>query len=257
MWVLAGDSRSRANEEVKSKLLMNDCPTTGKLAQSNQYIGSEAPSERGSFTKFSNVPSEASSTTNCSSDSSGAVPLCPLLVVPVNTRLACVVQNLCHNRQQDLTFDVRGLLSRGGLPLFQIRVAEVGAPVPGIHLETLNDRVQLAFLSTAELWLGGDRPRMNFFRASGVPFGSFQKAENGWYRVMYADEEILWFTGSFSEHQIQVIDRDGVTVATVSQQTSSEYRVYVQARTDAGLVILGLLAIDKCEQAACQPGISH
>merc|ERR550532_2786162 len=61
------------------------------------------------------------------------MPLCPLLVVPAGTRLACIVQNRIWRERQELSFNVRGMQSRGGAALFQLRVSECGNQVPGVY----------------------------------------------------------------------------------------------------------------------------
>lgn len=228
--------------------------------RSNQ--GSSAP-------KFSPQPSlssdqqlSAPTSVSGSSGEDGLYPvahcnstaLCPLLVVPVGTRLACVVQNVACRKKQELTFDIRGLLSRGGQPLFQIILSEVHSDYPVIRVETVQERghgrERLAYCTTQELFQRDiPDPRITLYRGSDASYGRLQRLENGDYGIIFQDKCLLRFTGNFQQHDVHVIDAGGATVATVSQMSADEYQVYVSARTDAGLVILGLVGIDKFEIA--------
>jgi len=176
------------------------------------------------------------------------MPLCPLLIVPEGTRLACVVQNDVCRKKQDLSFNIRGMQSRGGAALFQMRVSEHGSLSPGIYVETLGGKEQLAFLSTEDLWQGSARPVLSISRPWGEVYGSIQKSESGEYVVQRGKSGVMWvFSGDFLRHSVQVVTTSGHAVASVCPGSSEEYQVYGQACTDAGLLILGLLAIDKCE----------
>lgn len=177
------------------------------------------------------------------------LPLCPLLVVPERTRLACLVQNDVCRRKQDLSFDIRSVPSREGAPLFRIRVAEHETMGAGIYVETLSGREQLAFLSTEALWQNSEHPVLEITRPTGVSYGSIEKGQNGEYFIIgKRGEKLLTFEGDFQSHSIQVISPGGTVVAaTLPESSLEEYQAHIQARTDAGLVILGLLAIDKCE----------
>jgi hypothetical protein len=178
------------------------------------------------------------------------LPLCPLLIVPDGTRLACIVQNDLRCRKQELCFDIGAVPARGGAPLFRVRVSELSTEAPGIYVETLSGREQLAVLSTEELWRGTERPSLSISRPWGLPYGTIQKGENGEYYVMRGTSTLLVIAGDFENHSIRVRNSSDNTVATVMQASPEEYQVHMQARTDAGLIILGLLAIDKCEIAS-------
>lgn len=175
------------------------------------------------------------------------LPLCPLLVVPDGTRLGCVVQNDVCRQRQELSFDVSAVSGRGGAPLFRARVSELGQDGPAIFIETLGGRDQLAYLSTEDLWRKSKCPVMGISRPWGLPYGTMQKGENGEYVVVRGQSPLLTFAGDYGSHSIKVMVPSGHTIATTLQTSPEEYQVHMQARTDAGLVILGLLAIDKCE----------
>jgi hypothetical protein len=193
------------------------------------------------------------------------MPLCSLLLVPDFTRLNCIVQADVCRRKQELSFNAT---SCGGRPLFQLRVSEIVTDNPGIHVETLQGQEQLAFLSTAELWArcegmaassanpGSVIPpvepvfALKIFRPMGVPFGSFRKSRSGEYIVSRGSSDILLFSADADSpnRTIQVFEcPTGSIVASVFQDTPGEYQVSVMTRHDAGLVILGVLAIDKLE----------
>lgn len=180
-------------------------------------------------------------------------PLCPLLVVPDGTRLACVVQDDVRRRRQELSFDIAAVPQRGGTPLFRARLSELMSPrlgsdtTPGIFAETLGGREQLAFLSTEPIWRGDKRPAFEITRPFGERYGVLEKNDNGSYCAYSSKGDLLLvFSGDFRSHNIQVT-QSGSVVAAIMQSSPEEYHVHVQARTDAGLVILALLAIDKCE----------
>lgn len=182
------------------------------------------------------------------------LPLCPLLVVPDGTRLGCVVQNDVCRMKQELSFDICAVPGRGGAPLFRARVSELSNEGPAIYVETLGGRDQLAYLSTEDLWRNAASPVLGISRPWGLPYGTMQKGENGEYVVVRGQSPLLTFAGDYLSHSIQVMVPSGHTIATTLQTSPEEYQVHMQARTDAGLVILGLLAIDKCEVAARSPG---
>jgi hypothetical protein len=176
------------------------------------------------------------------------LPLCHLLVVPDGTRLACVVQNDVRRRKQEIAFDISAVPARGGAPLFRMRVSELGRESPGIFVETLGSREQLAFLSTEDLWQGNTtRPKLSISRPWGLPYGEVQKSENGEYVVARGGTTLLVLTGDFASHTAQVLNSNGQQIATTLQTSPEEYQVHMLSRTDAGLVILALLAIDKIE----------
>lgn len=177
-------------------------------------------------------------------------PLCVLLVVPENTRLACVVQSNVCRVKQELTFHITGLSSCGGKPLFQIRVSDKETSPPGIFAESLDGKDQLAFISTEELWQGSSYPVLRIVRPSGAAYGTMQKTEAGDYRVYRGGVELLRFTGDFAGHNVQVSDASGRAVANTWQTSPEEYQAHVYALCDASLVIIGFVAIDKCEMSS-------
>jgi hypothetical protein len=188
------------------------------------------------------------------------LPLCPQLIVPDGTRLKCVLQEAVCRRRQELTFNINGIAAHGGAPLFQIRVVEraVTAGNCGIFVETLGGKEQFAFLSTQEMWAdeGDLTPKFGIMRPGGLPYASMQKSPQGEYVVRCGQENMMTFSGDFLTHDIQVRGALGQTVGLVGNSSGGEYEVQVNPRSDAGLVVLGLLAIDKCERASSSPPVS-
>lgn len=199
------------------------------------------------------APSESGMSDTHPKPNGTQMPLCKLLIVPEGTRLACVVQNDVCRKKQDLSFNIRGMQSRGGAALFQIRVSEHGNVSPGIYVETLGGKDQLAFLSTEELWKGTVRPILSISRHAGEHYGSIQKNTNGEYIVQRGELDMWVLSGDFTSHSVQVMSMSNQLVASVCPGNLEEYQVYVQARIDAGLLILSMIAIDKCE---ADPGAS-
>jgi len=172
-----------------------------------------------------------------------------MLVVPAGARLSCYVQNEVRRSKQDFSFNINALPARAGSPLFRMRVAECGPESPKIFVETLGGREQLAELSTEELWRGSKRPSLAISKAWGQLYGKVQKMEAGKYVVWQGQSPIVIFTGDFQTHSILVLNSSGHTVATTMKTSLGEYQVDMHSHTDAGLVLLVLLAIDKCELA--------
>lgn len=174
-----------------------------------------------------------------------AALLCPVLQVPESTRLNCIVENDMCRRRQEMAFNVRGV---SGAHLFQVRVAETTSKAtPGILLEKLGGEELLAFLSTEEVWQGVARPNLNIFWPNGVHYGTMQKSEEGEYIVQQNGSVVLVYAGDFASHSVKIKSGAGRTVGSISQDSPEEYQVMVHTLNDAGLILLGALAIDKCE----------
>jgi len=236
-------------------------PASGSLAENSRNSAQSAARGKGKGRRLSlqavsvgsasvNMslsPTPADDDAQSEASHGSSEPLCPLLIVPEGTRLACVVQNNVCRRRQDLSFNLRGKQSCGGAALFQVRVSERSGLSAGIYVETLGGKEQLAFLATDELWRGSPRPVLGISRPSGEPYGSVRRGEGGEYVLQRRRSNIWVFSGDFAGHRIQVVTTGGRFVASVWPGSADEYHVYVQSRVDAGLLVLGLLAIDKCE----------
>mmetsp|Transcript_33046 Transcript_33046/g.58753 ORF Transcript_33046/g.58753 Transcript_33046/m.58753 type:complete len:471 (-) Transcript_33046:93-1505(-) len=179
------------------------------------------------------------------------MPLCPSLIIPDGTRLACVIQNDLRRTKQSLAFDVRSVVSRGGASLFRIHVNELNDQTPGVSVETLDGSEQLAFLSTEHLWVesstSSHAPLLSIYRPKGALYGTVQKNSNGDYQVLRGQTSLMTISGDFAQHKIEITAASGRAVAATQQTSPEEYMVNVQSRIDAGLVVLALLGVDKCE----------
>eukprot|EP00747_Dinoflagellata_sp_TGD_P058974 gnl/TRDRNA2_/TRDRNA2_151354_c0_seq1.p1 gnl/TRDRNA2_/TRDRNA2_151354_c0~~gnl/TRDRNA2_/TRDRNA2_151354_c0_seq1.p1 ORF type:complete len:384 (+),score=63.39 gnl/TRDRNA2_/TRDRNA2_151354_c0_seq1:351-1502(+) len=176
--------------------------------------------------------------------------LCPSLVVPDGTRLACVVRRRICNAKQNEIFDILGLPARGSAPLFRVCVAERQAN-PGIFIETLGGVEKLAFMSTEELWRGTPAPNFRIDRQDGTNFGTIQKKRNGSFVALRGRTSLLVLSGDLAAPSgIQVSDATGYVVASTREATTESYQVHCQAGADVALILFGLLAIDKSERPA-------
>jgi len=182
-----------------------------------------------------------------------AVTLCPELVVPDSCTLQCgIPEAVCHKRQ-NLVVSVHGLTVPRGTALFQARLAEgdsADISGVGIHLETLGGCKKFAFLSTQEVWAVPREchPEMEISKASGEKFATISKTESGTYAITRGTDALMVFSGNFSKHEGQVYSARGPKVGMVGPGSAEGmYEVTVFSNEDAGLVILGLLAIDKME----------
>lgn len=178
------------------------------------------------------------------------VVLCPLLLIPPETRLDCLVDRKLCRRRQDMVFNVRGI---SGAELFQVRVAESSATAR-IHLETLGGRDHLAAVSTEEIWKAANpSPKLELLHQGGAQFGFVQKSGAD-YVVQDRASVLFRFVGDFARHQYEAKNMQDDTVASVNLISDTQYKVIVHSQTDAGLMVLSALAIDKCE---ILPGHAH
>lgn len=212
------------------------------------------------------VPQAAGGASGCASY--GATPtgssrmsltprwLCPQLTVPVGTELHCVLPNLMSGTKQNLVVHVCSIAERGSRPLFQARVVEAdGDPEcphrAAISLETPGGEGRLAYVSTQEVWArtAGQEPKMEMTRASGAKFGTIMKNATGGYTITGETGILAVYCGHAMKHEMRVSDSCGATLAEVTPgRSSNAYEVVVYPNVDAGLITLGLLAIEKKER---------
>ncbi|CAK0895310.1 unnamed protein product, partial [Prorocentrum cordatum] len=185
-------------------------------------------------------------------------PLCPQLMVPDRSKLQCVLQDKVHFKRQNICVNVCSIAARGGTgtPLFQARINEVdvvGLSGAGIYLETLRGEEKFAFLSTQEVWNCPEKrqPSMDIMRElRGQVREHGEERRRGVHRLD-GGSPFITFSGNFSKHDVRVTDGNGQTLAEVNPgSTDGTYEVVVFPNVDAGLIILGLLAINKTELVA-------
>eukprot|EP00747_Dinoflagellata_sp_TGD_P165406 gnl/TRDRNA2_/TRDRNA2_186627_c0_seq1.p1 gnl/TRDRNA2_/TRDRNA2_186627_c0~~gnl/TRDRNA2_/TRDRNA2_186627_c0_seq1.p1 ORF type:complete len:364 (-),score=39.43 gnl/TRDRNA2_/TRDRNA2_186627_c0_seq1:168-1223(-) len=183
-------------------------------------------------------------------------PLCPIFVVPEGTRLTCNVQDQVCRKRQEFDFTVTG---RAGAPLFDVCVSELKSN-PRIslfsrlsitRLNGTEEQVTVAYVSTEELWHATghfEQPIFTLYRTSGAIFATIQKDKLGNYVVLREGSTYFRFSGSFLNHSLQGWNEHGHLVVFTSQTAMESYQVQVEAGVDAGMVVLCLMAIDKCER---------
>jgi len=190
--------------------------------------------------------------------------LCTALVVPKGKRMVCLVEARLYQERQDIEFKITSSLSRGCKPLMLVRVSETEQSDPKIVLEQLPDGDAergsvFASVSTTNLW----EERMDseavftFLDASGSVYGRFTRTAPDSYDLIAESQEsdipTLTFFGDLRDHSIRVeTGSENKLVATVEPCRRStlraSYQVSIEAGVDAGLVLLGLLTIDKSER---------
>ncbi|CAK0852847.1 unnamed protein product [Prorocentrum cordatum] len=181
--------------------------------------------------------------------------LCPQLVVPKNCTLQCALPRIVCHKRQNVVVSIKSLAVPVETALFQARVAEGDSTKlsgAGIHLEMLGGEDEFAFLSTDDVWAsrGARQPEMEIRKVSGEKYATIRKTDNTTYIMARGADTLMVFSGRFSRHELQVCCAAGQMVATVTPSSSKAmYEVVVYTNADAGLIILGLLAIDKVEVA--------
>mmetsp|Transcript_71323 Transcript_71323/g.185980 ORF Transcript_71323/g.185980 Transcript_71323/m.185980 type:complete len:363 (+) Transcript_71323:78-1166(+) len=183
------------------------------------------------------------------------VPLCPQLMVPASSNLRVVVPELACRRRQDTLINICSVPSLGGSPLFRARVSEGERAAPGargIYLETLEGDQQFAWVSTEELWSspGGTAPKLLIMRPDGLQFATMKKNNRGDYVVMCGLDVLAVFSAVSQAREARAVSGQGRLLAQIQRGVQGFCEVTTSPDIDAGLIILGLLAIDKCERAA-------
>lgn len=180
--------------------------------------------------------------------------LCPSLVVPSGMELVFAVSELITAEKQQVSFHIVDLQ---GQPLSRVVVDEFGSR-GGIFLRSLDDR-PLAWVKTAGLYeKSGATPQICW--PSGEVYGSISKEDpvpNKRYTLRdKTGHRIFTYNGNFQEKAINVVSSSGRLVcdtercAAAALATTPHFQVRVAPSVDAGLVLCGLLAIDKLRRAS-------
>jgi hypothetical protein len=192
------------------------------------------------------------------SQTTGQDSLCPSLVVPNGTEFVFAVQEVITTDRQDLSFNIVDLK---GTPLSKVVLLESrSAAQPKILLQTMAS-APLASVDTHE-WHQRTREPIAICRANGALFGRIQKEpSSGRYVIRHrAGRKLLTFHGDFHEKAVNVMSSITGQLVGASEKcvvdfnSASHYQVRVAPNTDAGLVICGLLAIDKLEGSRSTQG---
>lgn len=188
--------------------------------------------------------------------------LCPQLIVQTGYMLQCMLPGTLPSEGHSEAVLVRS--SSDGTPLFQARI-EGGDSEAAIFLETVLGEERLGSLCSKEA--DGPEPEMEIARACGTKFGSMRKSEKGGYVItskagtpvlLFGDEAYdlhVHDSGShdvhvhdLQAHDLRVRDPGGATLAEVRfGSDEGTYEVKIYSNGDAGLIILGLLAIHRKE----------
>jgi hypothetical protein len=177
--------------------------------------------------------------------------------VPSGTEFVFAVQEVVTPERQEISFNIVDLK---GTPLSRVILSESrSATQPKIMLQTMAN-APLASVDTHE-WHQGTNEPIPICRANGALFGRIQKEpSSGRYVIRHrAGRKLLTFHGDFHEKAINVMSCITGQLVGASEKcvvdfnSTSHYQVRVAPNTDAGLVICGLLAIDKLEGSRSTP----
>jgi len=181
-------------------------------------------------------------------------PLCPQLKVPDTSKLRVVLPKRACRKRQDAVLHVCSAPQLGGRPLLRARLAEcepTAREACGIYLEALSGDRWHAFLATGDLWAepaGATPPKLFILRPDGRQFATVEKRPGGDYAILCKLGVLATFSRDLAAHQTRVFSSQGWLMAQTEQGGEGSHEVTAFPGSDAGLVILGLLAIDKCEE---------
>lgn len=184
-------------------------------------------------------------------DVKAAEHLCPSLVVPSGMEFVFAVREDLDATRQELNFNIVDLK---GAPLSRVVVSEKGdvnAAGCGIFLQTLT-RMPLAMVDMKAVHEKQNKSPL-ICRPNGEVFGQLKYDESGKYLLKNkAGKGLLIFHGDFSEKAVNVMNTVGKLVCATERcvvdfDSSPHYQVRIAPYVDAGLVICGLLCIDKLE----------
>jgi hypothetical protein len=191
----------------------------------------------------------------------GTTPLlCPMLVVPQGMEFVFAVKEIISTgRQKPISFNIVDL---AGNPLCHAIVSEQTSERCGIYLEFL-DKEPLAHVNTAPVHeRQGGMPDICRPGSGNDVFCSLVRCPGG-SMTKYVlrnklGECLVTFTGNFREKAINGIAPSGMNLCYTRRCTLNVdnapqgpyYEVRVRPSFDAGLLLCGLLAIDKVEGSA-------
>jgi len=183
--------------------------------------------------------------------------LCEELIVPQGWEFLFVLPEVLTKQPQTMSFDI---MSLNGEVLSHVSVDErrQGGEC-GIRVGMTDGRT-LGFVRTDAVHDGHPSGMPEFCRPDGSAFGTLTREDSARSGPGYAlrggdGKPLLIFRGDFRKKRVNVLSAEsGQTVCVVerpnAEQTGTgrpEYQAKVGQRADAGLVLCGLLAIDKVE----------
>lgn len=177
--------------------------------------------------------------------------LCPSLLVPAGMEFVFAVREVVTRGRQEDAFDIVDLK---GSSLSRVVVTERNGRGlrPGIFIQTLMKQ-PLAVVHTEQVHAGTSRSPV-ICRPSGDLFGVLKKDDaTGRYKLKHrSGYKLLTFHGDFQEKAINVVNMSGKLVCATERcvldfDSHPHYQVRIAPHVDAGLVLCGLLGIDKLE----------
>lgn len=174
--------------------------------------------------------------------------LCPSLVVPTGMDFVFAVPLVISQPRQEIDFNI--VDTKGG-PLCHVVVSERGernSPYCGIFLQALS-RMPLAVVYTEHMHVGTGP--VSFCRPEGNLYGILKHDGMDSYTLkLTSGKNLLEFRGDFCGKVISVNNAFGECICVTERcvvNSAPHYKVRISPSVDAGLVICGLLAIDKLE----------
>lgn len=208
-------------------------------------------------------------------------PICDSLIVPNGKRLNCRVPCLLNRTAQDLDFMIFSAPSRGGVPLIKVRAVESRGekssqwmpgtkPRPRVVLEHMGKGYPLATVLTEALYGSHDSdpfsthgqqeyPDLTLLGTNETTYGTIGRRGSG-FVMFHQGQPVLNFTGDFQEHRVDIKAADGQVVAIAEPPPDDDenstpggtFQVEIESNIDAGMILIGLLAIDKFTQDTYQ-----
>lgn len=193
----------------------------------------------------------------------GLSHLCPKLVVPHGVEFVFAVREVLTRQRQMLDFDIVDL---AGNPVCRVLAREQHAEGAncGLQVQYINNE-RLAFVRTNMLYeIPEGLPEI--CRADGQVYCRLvrdQAALMGKYTLQTLDgEQLMVFQGDFHTRAINAITPGGVVVSSSQRcmldvanvpKGSTYYKVRVAQGGDIGLLLCGMLAVDKAEGRPMTP----
>eukprot|EP00929_Paragymnodinium_shiwhaense_P118969 TRINITY_DN90868_c0_g1_i1.p1 TRINITY_DN90868_c0_g1~~TRINITY_DN90868_c0_g1_i1.p1 ORF type:complete len:520 (-),score=63.10 TRINITY_DN90868_c0_g1_i1:111-1670(-) len=188
--------------------------------------------------------------------------LCPRLVVPPGIEFLIYVPEVINRGRQQTSFSI---VDGNGSAISRVDVLEhprlggsTAPPAAGVYVQFL-DKTPLGFIRTDGVHADHRRGPPVICRADQEEFASVLPGKPGEYAVVSrSGRTLLTFRGNFPDKRLNAFDEAGNKVCATKrcsgQIFQSNHACYCEVRvaenTDAGLVLCGLLALEKIEGLA-------
>lgn len=187
----------------------------------------------------------------------GSRTLCPSLIVPAGMEFVFAMPCVLTNEMQEERFNVVDLRGR---PLSQVVCHESWSHNKNrIMLETVHN-TKLAEVNTQKMYEHPDDEMPEVCKPEGDVFCSLVRDDlpvSYQYILRHVNgQELLNFQGDFHQKVVTVTSSNGQVAAKTERCVANfdgvpHYQVHVAPEVDAGLVLCGLIAIDKVKK--CSP----